>query len=156
MIADSSLSISTVHQPRSDLLTQIESEKVKPIQKRRRTSPANPIVESAIHTDLGPDTKNSDVNAIQRWIKEESWPGGDSEQDSNRCWSLVRKRSTPSLSKHESDISSVSMIEGKNPAVKSRRYEQSLLTAGIYMDDDDNVAPSEECKALCWTLLDVE
>lgn len=67
--------------------------------------------------------------------------------------SLTRKRSTPSLSKHESDISGVSLREGKNPAVKSRRYEQILAAAGIYMDDDDKVATTKECKALCQTLL---
>ncbi len=68
---------------------------------------------------------------------------------------LTRKRSTPSLSKHESDISGVSLREGKNPAVKSRRYEQLLISAGIYMDDDDKVATTKECKALCQTLLNV-
>ena len=67
--------------------------------------------------------------------------------------SLTRKRSTPSLSKHESDISGVSLREGKNPAVKSRRYEQILAAAGIYMDDNDKVATTKECKALCQTLL---
>lgn len=70
--------------------------------------------------------------------------------------SLTRKRSTPSLSKHESDISGVSMREGKNPAVKSRRYEQLLVSAGIYMDDDDKVAPSEDCKSMCQDLLDAD
>jgi len=70
--------------------------------------------------------------------------------------SLTRKRSTPSLSKHESDISGVSLREGKNPAVKSRRYEQLLTSAGIYMDDDDKVATTKECKALCQTLLNAD
>ena len=70
--------------------------------------------------------------------------------------SLTRKRSTPSLSKHESDITGVSLREGKNPAVKSRRYEQILLSAGIYMDDDDKVATTKECKVLCQTLLNAD
>jgi len=70
--------------------------------------------------------------------------------------SLTRKRSTPSLSKHESDISGVSLREGKNPLVKSRRYEQLLISAGIYMDDDDKVATTNECKALCQTLLNAD
>lgn len=70
--------------------------------------------------------------------------------------SLTRKRSTPSFSKHGSDTSGVSMREGKNLEVKSRRYEQLLVSAGIYMDDDDKVAPSEECKAMCQTLLDAD
>lgn len=70
--------------------------------------------------------------------------------------SLTRKRSTPSLSKHESDISGVSLREGKNPAVKSRRYEQLLISAGIYMDEEDKVAATEECKALCQTLLNAD
>ncbi len=70
--------------------------------------------------------------------------------------SLTRKRSTSSLSKHESDISDVSLREGKNPAVKSRRYEHLLMSAGIYMDDDDKVATTKECKALCQTLLNTD
>jgi len=69
---------------------------------------------------------------------------------------LTRKRSTPSLSKHKSDINSVSLKEGKNPAVKNRRYEQLLTSAGIYMDDDDKVATTKECKALCQTLLNTD
>ena len=70
--------------------------------------------------------------------------------------SLTRKRSTPSLSNRESDISSISLREGKNPAVKSRRYEQLLVSAGIYMDDEDKVAATKECKALCQTLLNAD
>lgn len=70
--------------------------------------------------------------------------------------SLTRKRSTPSLSRHESDISGVSLREGKNPAVRSRRYEQLLTSAGIYMDDDDKVATTKECKANCQSLLDTD
>lgn len=70
--------------------------------------------------------------------------------------SLIRKKSTPSLSKHESDISGVSLREGKNPLVKSRRYEQILVSAGIYMDDDDEVATTNESKALCQTLFNTD
>ncbi len=77
-------------------------------------------------------------------------------QDSSMTNSLTRKRSTPFLSKHESNISGVSLREGKNPAVKSRRYEQLLISAGIYMDDDDKVVSTKECKALCQTLLNAD
>ena len=67
--------------------------------------------------------------------------------------SLTRKRSSSSLSKHESDLSGISLRDGKNPAVKSRRYEQVLASASIYMDDEDRLATTKECKALCQTLL---
>lgn len=70
--------------------------------------------------------------------------------------SLTGKRSFTSLSKHESDISAVSLREGKYPAVKSRHYEQLLASASIYMDDDDRVAPSKDRKAMCQTLLDAD
>ncbi len=70
--------------------------------------------------------------------------------------SLTRKRSTPSLSKHESDTSGLSLREGKNPAVKSRRYEQLLISAGIYMDDEDKVSTTKKCKALCQNLLNAD
>ncbi len=69
--------------------------------------------------------------------------------------SVTRKRSTPSLSKHESDISGVSLREGKNPAVKSRRYETILASAGISMGKPE-MPPTNECKSLCQALLHTE
>ncbi len=69
--------------------------------------------------------------------------------------SLTRKRSTPSLSKHESDISGVSLREGKNPAVKSRRYETILASASIYMGKPE-MPPRNECKSFCVTMLHAE
>ncbi len=69
--------------------------------------------------------------------------------------SLTRKRSTPSLSKHESDISGVSLREGKNPAVKSRRYESILPSASIYMGKPE-IPPTNECKNFCVTMLHAE
>jgi len=69
--------------------------------------------------------------------------------------SLTRKRSTPSLSKHESDISGVSLREGKNPAVKSRRYETILASASIYMGKPE-MPPTNECKSFCKTMLHAE
>ena len=68
---------------------------------------------------------------------------------------LTRKRSTPSLSKHESDISGVSLREGKNPLVKSRRYETVLASAGIYMGKPE-MPPTNECKSLYQALLHTE
>ncbi|MCJ1427645.1 hypothetical protein MMC29_005549 [Sticta canariensis] len=127
----------------------------RPARKRQRTSPSNRAVEGATRTDRT-GTKNNDVNPIQRWVEEGSWSGGNINQDSNMAHSLTRKRSSPSLSKHESDISGVSLREGKNPVVKSRRYEQLLTSAGIYMDDDDKVATTKECKALCQALLNTD
>jgi len=67
--------------------------------------------------------------------------------------SLIRKRSTSSLSKHESDISDVFLREEKNAAVKSRRYEKLLALADIYMNDDGKMTTTIECKTLCQTLL---
>ena len=67
---------------------------------------------------------------------------------------LTRKRSTPSLSKHESDISGVSLREGKNPAVKSRRYQQILESVGIYMGQPEpNSRAVQSDKAFCQELL---
>ncbi|MCJ1428837.1 hypothetical protein MMC29_006748 [Sticta canariensis] len=122
-------------------------------RKRQRTSPASRAV--ATRTSLRSDTKNRDVNPIQRWIEEGSWSGGNFKQDGSMTHSLTRKRSTPSLSKHESDISGVSLREGKNPDVKSRRYETILASAGIYMGKPE-MPPTNECKSLCQALLHTE
>jgi len=70
---------------------------------------------------------------------------------------LTRKRSTPSLSKHESDISGVSLREGKNPAVRSRRYQQILESVGIYMGQPEpHLRAAQTDKALCQDLLQKE
>ena len=62
----------------------------------------------------------------------------------------MRKRSTPSLSKHESDISGVFLREGKNPAVSSRRYQQILESVGIYMGQSEpHMRAAQINKALC-------
>ena len=71
--------------------------------------------------------------------------------------SLTRKRSTQSLSKSESDISGVSLRSGKNPAVKSRRYEQLLAIAHIYMGQPEpHMTVTKADKDLCRMLLDKE
>ena len=68
--------------------------------------------------------------------------------------SLTRKRSSPSLSKHESDISGVSLRPGKNPAVRSRRYQQILESVGIYMGQPEpHLRVAQADKALCQKLL---
>lgn len=67
---------------------------------------------------------------------------------------LTRRRSTPSISKHESDISGVSLREGKNPAVRSRRYQQILESVGIYMGQPEpHLRAAQTDKALCQELL---
>ena len=68
---------------------------------------------------------------------------------------LTRKRSTPSLSKHESDISSVSLREGKNPLVKSRRYKTILASARIYIGKP-KMPPTNEYKSLYKNMLHAE
>ena len=71
--------------------------------------------------------------------------------------SLTRKTSTLSISIHESDTSGVSLREGKNLDVKSRRYEQLLVSAGIYMGQPEpHLRASKADKALCQLLLSKE
>ncbi len=67
---------------------------------------------------------------------------------------LTRKRSTPSLSKHESDISGVTLRSGKNPAVKSRRYETILASASIYKGQPEpHLRAAQSDKDFCQELL---
>ena len=68
--------------------------------------------------------------------------------------SLTRKRSTPSFRKHESDVTGVSLREGKNPAVRSPRYQQILESVGIYMGQPEpHLRAAGTDKALCQELL---
>ncbi|KAL2040143.1 hypothetical protein N7G274_007046 [Stereocaulon virgatum] len=125
----------------------------KPAQKRQRINLSNSAVKDIARKDFPDDNKNFKVDPVQRWVEEGSWSGGYFDQDSNMARPLTRKRSTPSVSKPESDISGYSLRAGKNPLVTSRRYESILVSAGIYMDDDDQVATTNESKVLCQTLL---
>lgn len=72
--------------------------------------------------------------------------------------SLTRKRSTPSLSSQQSGTSGASLREGKNPAARSRRYEDLLEASGINMWLKPGViaVPTDSGKALCQTLLDTK
>ncbi len=124
------------------------------IRKRQRTSLANPIVESAIRTDFCGDAKSNNVDPIQRWVEKGSWPGEHFKLDSNMSQSVTRKGSTPSLSRRDSDISGVSLREGKNPAVRSRRYQHILESVGIYMGQPEpHLRAAQSDKALCQELL---
>jgi hypothetical protein len=70
---------------------------------------------------------------------------------------LTRKRSTPSVSKHESDISGVTLREGKNPLVRSRRYEQILASVGIHMGQPEPQLRAAQIDVdLCQDLLKTE
>lgn len=70
---------------------------------------------------------------------------------------LTQKRSNSSLSKHESEISGISLREGKNPAVRSRRYWKILELAGIHMGQPElHLRVPETDKALCQKLLEQE
>ncbi|KAI9799450.1 MAG: hypothetical protein M1825_004550 [Sarcosagium campestre] len=91
------------------------------------------------------------------WILQGNWPRDYLSPDGNTSQQmLIRKRSNPSLQNRPSEDSSTSVREGKNPAVKSRRYVQLLALASIYMTDNDDVATTDTCKALCQTLLNRE
>jgi len=71
--------------------------------------------------------------------------------------SLTRKRSTSSLSKHESNISGVSLREGKNLVVRSSRYQQILEFVSIYMGQpESHLRSTQTDKALCQELLKKE
>jgi len=69
--------------------------------------------------------------------------------------SLTQKRFISSLSKHDSDISGVSLREEKNLVVKSRRYKTILAFASIYMSKL-KMSSTNECKNFCKTMLHVE
>jgi len=71
--------------------------------------------------------------------------------------SLTRKRSTSSLSKHELNISGVSLREGKNLVVRSSRYQQILEFVSIYMGQpESHLRSTQTDKALCQELLKKE
>ncbi|KAI9781330.1 MAG: hypothetical protein M1835_004329 [Candelina submexicana] len=129
---------------------------VKPDRKRPRISPISCITEDKPSQEAASSTSNSNTH-LHHWIQEGNWPQEYFQQDSNMNQQLTRKRSTPSLSNQQSDISGVSLREGKNPAVKSRRYQQILESADIYMGQPEaHVRVTDVGKALCKKLLNTE
>ncbi|KAI9836144.1 MAG: hypothetical protein M1837_003453 [Sclerophora amabilis] len=129
----------------------ISQLKDEPGRKRRRISP---VVEDTFRQEPASSISNSTAH-LQHWIRDGKWPQEYFDQDTDMSRQLTRKRSTPSI-RGQPDSSSASIREGKNPAVKSRRYEQLLASAGIYMDDDDKVATTSASKTLCQNLLDAD
>ncbi|KAL8747503.1 MAG: hypothetical protein Q9190_000632 [Brigantiaea leucoxantha] len=125
-----------------------------PEQALQLPSPTSIIPDGEI---LLVNTKDSGIDPTEHWIKEGTWLGANFEGDSNMSHSLTRKTSTLSISIHESDTSGVSLREGKNLDVKSRRYEQLLVSAGIYMGQPEpHLRASKADKALCQLLLSKE
>lgn len=70
---------------------------------------------------------------------------------------LIRKWSTLSLNKHESDISDVSLREEKISAVKSKHYQKTLEFISIYMSQSEpHLWVIKADKAFCQELLNKE
>ncbi|KAI9670770.1 MAG: hypothetical protein M1817_003881 [Caeruleum heppii] len=124
------------------------------VRERRRRSPAAPTTElSPSHPDSGSDEDVDDCEPIAYWIQKRRWPSTLFEPDFYDMSSLTRKRSTPSLGTDEQSGSTpVSVREGKNPMVRSPRYESILASVGIHMGRPSQ-PPTDAAKAFCQTLL---
>ncbi|KAI9804096.1 MAG: hypothetical protein M1825_001498 [Sarcosagium campestre] len=137
-----------------------ESDSIKEAKAGRKLPRLSAAGCTALKTSsqkAASDTGNSNSNVhLHHWIKEGSWPPEYFKPDGNMSHSLTRKRSSPSISNKQSEISGISLREGKNPVVKSRRYEQILASVGIHMDDDITVMATDASRSLCQTLLDTE
>jgi hypothetical protein len=94
----------------------------------------------------------SKANPVRYWIQEGSWPKEYFEQGSSMSEMPGKKRSASSM--QNSVTSNTTFREGKNPATRDRLYEKTLAEAKIYMDEDDQITPTDACTALCQTLLD--
>ncbi|KAI9818629.1 MAG: hypothetical protein M1832_004403 [Thelocarpon impressellum] len=120
-----------------DRLEETDQDKERPSPKRRQTSPTP-----------------GDIEPIPHWIRSGRWPRALFEPDDDDMYTLTRKRSTPSVS-NPSESNSVSILDGKNPAVKSRRYATLLDKAGIQMGLLE-VPPTNSTETLCETLLETD
>lgn len=86
-------------------------------------------------------------------MQRKPWPKDYFEHASTMNLLLKGKTSLSSLSK-KSETSDGSLREGNNPAVRSRLYEKTPATAGIYMGGGPGI--TDACRALCKSLLESE
>lgn len=108
---------------------------------------------SSVGRDVSDISKSN--TPLHHWIREGKWPQEYFEQDGEMIRQLTRKRSTPSFRSEQAETSSGSVKDGKNPAVRSRRYETTLADVAINMGKPE-IPPLDSCKTLCHTLLDAE
>lgn len=95
--------------------------------------------------------QGSTESSIGHWVLKGTWPKEHFIEEHAMNTPLGKKRSSSTLKdQSQSDITDVS---GKEKEYQSPQFEILLATAGIYIEEDFNVPPSQSCKDLCSRLL---
>ena len=93
----------------------------------------------------------STESSVGHWVLKGTWPKELFIEEHAMNTPLGKKRSSSTLKdQSQSDITDVS---GKEREYQSPQFEILLATAGIYIEEDVNVPPSQSCKDLCSRLL---
>ena len=95
--------------------------------------------------------QGSTESSVGHWVLKGNWPKEHFIEEHAMNTPLGKKRSSSTLKdQSQSDITDIS---GKEKEYQSPQFEILLATAGIYIEEDLNVPPSQSCKDLCSRLF---
>ena len=93
----------------------------------------------------------STESSVGHWVLKGTWPTEYFLAKHTMNPPLGKKRSSSTLK--DQSQSEITDVSGKEKEYRNPQFEVLLATAGIYMDEDFKVPPSQSCKDLCSQLL---
>ena len=143
-------------QPESDTVQVPEPQ--DDITIRDPGPPTELQIDKSTSADLGqlqvPDftrRQGSIGSSVSHWVLEGTWPKEHFTEEHAMNTALAKKRSSSTLKdQSQSDITDMT---GKEKEYRDPQFEILLATAGIYIEEDFSVPPSQSCKDLCSRLL---
>ncbi|KAG4419338.1 hypothetical protein IFR04_007486 [Cadophora malorum] len=132
-----------------------------PSQKRPRTSPRSPLKDT-ISENAAVGGSGKEINPIEYWRKEGTWPEEYFNPEGNMSHLLARKKSLSSLRAKQSEAGSTTPSsttpsdqkprEAKSSPYARPSYETVLATKGSFLDKCDN-GIEKAGRDLCQNLL---
>ena len=134
-------------------------------QKRPRTSPPISPIKDTIGENTAAVVSEKDINLIEYWTKESTWPRECLDPESNMSYLLARKKSFSSLRGKQSEAGSAAPSsttpsdqrprEAKSAPYQSPQYKLLLETKGSFMRKSE-LGISDTSKTVCRTLVKAE
>jgi hypothetical protein len=134
-------------------------------QKRQRTSPPISPIKDTIGENTAAVVSEKDINLIEYWTKERTWPRECLDPESNMSYLLAKKKSFSSLRGKQSEagsavpssttLSDQRPREAKSALYQSPQYKILLETKGSFMRKSE-LGISDTSKTVCRTLVKAE
>jgi hypothetical protein len=130
-----------------------------PSQQRLRTSPPRSPIEDTIGENTPADVSGKEINPIEYWTKERTWPRKCFEPENNMSY-LIRRKSSSSLRGTQRGAGSTTPSDQKPREVKSAPYQSPqykilLETKGSFMRKSE-LGIADTSKTVCQSLLEAE